>query len=213
MWSIQATFGLLEKSRASRSASVSRIPHSGELVDMITRDNLAAVFRIWSNLIGLVAGLAIGHTQMALGAPAWVLLPSVIVGLVAGEMTRRRAIQPGARRRSLADRMKFFVGGAAAGGMSAFMSQTANLGLTSGAVVVGMLALVLLAVYLGPSAGLGAMVGSMLGMFYWIVPPRDSFSLADANGAFQLALTMACCAIAFGMIWAQRKLNSTLLDS
>ncbi len=179
---------------------------------MFKRDNLKSVFRIWSNLIGLVAGLAIGHTQMILGAPLWVLILSVVVGLIAGETACRRAMQPDSKRHSLAYRLGFFAGGAAIGGVSAFMSQTANLGVASGALIVGMLALVLLAVYLGSSAGLGAIFGVVLGTLYWVIPPHDSFALADANGAIQFIMTMACCAIAFGMIWAQRKLNSSTLD-
>lgn len=180
---------------------------------MFKRDDLKAVLRIWSNLIGLVAGLAIGHTQMILGAPLWVLILSVVVGLVAGETASRRAMRPDAKPHSLAYRASFFAGGAIVGGVSAFMCQTANLGVTSGALIVGMLALVLLAVYLGSSAGLGAILGIVLGTLYWIIPPHDSFALSDANGAFQLIMTMACCAIAFGMIWAQRKLNSSSFDS
>ncbi len=180
---------------------------------MIKRNDLAAVFRIWSNLIGLVAGLAIGHTQMILGAPLWVLILSVAVGLVAGETTFRRTLRSNARNYPLAYRLALFAGGASAGGVSAFMSQTANLGVASGAVVVGLLALVLLAVYLGAWAGLGAIVGVVLGTLYWVIPPHDSFALADANGAYQLIMTMACCAIAFGMIWAQRKLNSASDES
>ncbi len=176
---------------------------------MLHRDDLASVFRIWSNLIGLVAGLAIGHTQMILGAPLWILILSVLVGLIAGEMTFRRALKSGDRKPPLSRRLALFAGGASAGGVSALLSQTVHLGVASGALVVGMLALVLLAVYLGPSAGLGAMTGSALGILYWVIPPHDSFALADANSAFQLLTTLACCAIAFGMIWAQRKLNST----
>ena len=176
---------------------------------MFERDDLASVFRIWSNLIGLVAGLAIGHTQMIVGAPLWVLLLSVVVGLVAGEMAVRRTLRPDAPHYPRQHHVAFFVGGALAGGASAYMSQTVNLGVASGAVIVGMLALVMLAVYLGSSAGLGAMIGSVMGTLYWVIPPHDSFAVHDANGAFQLLTTMACCMIAFGMIWAQRKLNST----
>ena len=179
---------------------------------MLQRDDLASVFRIWSNLIGLVAGLAIGHTQMIVGAPLWILILSVVVGLIAGEMTSRRTLQANAQKPPLSRRVALFMGGAGAGGISALMSQTIHLGVASGALIVGMLALVLFAVYLGPSAGLGAMTGSILGILYWVIPPHDSFAVADANGAFQLLTTLACCAIAFGMIWAQRKLNSTSLD-
>ena len=178
---------------------------------MFKRDDLEAIFRIWSNLIGLVAGLAIGHTQMILGAPLWVLILSVVVGLIAGETACRRAMQPDAKRYSLAYRLVFFAGGALAGGVSSFMSQTANLGLETGALIVGMLALVLVAVYVGSSAGLGAIVGVVLGTLYWIIPPNDSFAVSDAKGAFQLIMAMACCAIALGRIWAQRKRNSTPL--
>ena len=176
---------------------------------MLERDDLVSIFRIWANLIGLVAGLAIGHTQMILGASLWVLILSVGVGLVAGEMAVRRTMRPDAPEQQMPQRIAFFVGGAIAGAASAFMSQTVHLGVASGSVVVGTLALVLLAVYLGPSAGLGAMIGSILGTLYWVIPPDDSFALPDANAAFQLFTTMVCCLIAFGMIWAQRKLNST----
>lgn len=179
---------------------------------MIKRDELATVFRIWSNLIGLVAGLAIGHTQMILGAPLWVLFLSVVVGLVAGEMAFRRTLAANAARHSTLYRIGFFLGGAVFGGVSAYMSQAASLGVTSGALIVGMLALVLLAVYLGSGAGLGAMLGSILGTLYWVIPPHDSFVMTDANAAYQFIMTMACCLLAFGMIWAQRKLNSNALD-
>ena len=179
---------------------------------MIKRDDLAAVFRIWSNLIGLVAGLAIGHTQMILGAHLWVLLLSVAVGLAAGEMAFRRTLKAAGAQQSLTYRLAFFFGGAIIGCVSAYMSWAASLGVASGALIVGMLALVLLAVYLGSGAGLGAIFGVVLGTLYWVIPPHDSFAVSDANGAFQLIMTMACSAIAFGMIWAQRKLNSSSLD-
>lgn len=179
---------------------------------MLERDDLTAVLRIWSNLIGLVAGLAIGHTQMILGAPLWVLILSVVVGVAAGEMTFRHMLRAGAPKYPFHQRLAFFFGGAGAGGASALMSQTAHLGVTSGALIVGMLALVVLAIYLGSSAGLGCMIGSVLGTLYWVIPPHDSFAVYDANGVFQLLTTLACCMLAFGMIWAQRKLNASSLD-
>lgn len=180
---------------------------------MYERDDPAVVLRIWSNLIGLVAGLAIGHTQMILGARLWVLFLSVVVGVAAGEMTFRRMLQLRAEDYRLSHRLARFVGGAGAGGAAALMSQTAHLGVASGALVVGVLALVVFAVYLGASGGLGAMVGIVLGILYWVIPPHDSFAIADANGVFQLLTTLACCAIAFGMIWAQRKLNASSQDT
>ncbi len=175
-------------------------------------DDPAVVLRIWSNLIGLVAGLAIGHTQMILGAPLWVLVLSAAVGIGAGEMIFRRMLRLRAEDPPLSHRLACFVGGAGAGGATALMSQAAHLGVASGALVAGLIALVVFAIYLGASGGLGAMIGSVLGILYWVIPPHDSFALADSNGVFQLLATMACCAIAFGMIWAQRKLNSNGVD-
>ena len=208
MQSAVAAWPDLAAGTRSRRAETS----NADFLQMLQRDDLASIFRIWSNLIGLVAGLAIGHTQMILGAPLWILILSVVVGLIAGEMTFRRSLRPDAQTSPLSRRVALFAGGAGAGGMSALMSQTVHLGVDSGALVVGMLALVLFAVYLGSSAGLGAMTGSALGILYWVIPPHDSFAIADANAAFQLLTTLACCAIAFGMIWAQRKLNATSLE-
>lgn len=184
----------------------------GDAIQMHERDDPAVVLRIWSNLIGLVAGLAIGHTQMILGAPLWVLFLSVVVGVAAGEMTFRRMLRLSTQDYRMSRRLARFVGGAGVGGATALISQTAHLGVASGALVAGVIALVVFAVYLGASGGLGAMIGSVLGILYWVIPPHDSFAIADSNGLSQLLTTLACCAIAFGMLWAQRKLNASSLD-
>lgn len=175
---------------------------------MLQDDDPAGIFRIWSNLIGLVAGLAIGHLQMAIDAPFWVLGLSVVVGIGAGELTFRRTLKNETPKISTSKRLRFFVGGLFGGGVSALVSQAAQIYVTSGAVLVCVLAFVLLTIYLGSIAGLGAIIGNVGGIFYWLIPPQNTFAIADANAAMQLFTAMACSALAFGMIWAQRRLKA-----